>query len=332
MVVTFLGTLFLHLEFAVLVGILLSFAVYIMKTSVPEVTPVIPDDTFRHFTYQPEKPQCPQLAILDILGDLYFGAVNHIEEAIYQHLSKHPGQRFLLLRLHSVDQCDFSGIHALESIVNTSRERGGDVFMVRAHGPVLGLMTATGFCDDLGGDHFLTEDKAITYLFHNIIDPAICVYECEVRAFKECQNLPKQTYPTEYPYQTDTPTGQIADISPKKLWQQLGNDDPPLVIDVREPREFRRGHVPRALLFPLPRLLSDTSELPEDHPIVCVCRGGRRSARAVYMLHDKGYRNVAVLRGGMLAWEAAGLLEAVDEELYTGDKGHERTSSPQSGP
>ncbi len=44
MVVTFLSTLFLHLEFAVLTGILFSFAMYVMKTSVPEVTSVLPDD------------------------------------------------------------------------------------------------------------------------------------------------------------------------------------------------------------------------------------------------------------------------------------------------
>jgi rhodanese-related sulfurtransferase len=30
------------------------------------------------------------------------------------------------------------------------------------------------------------------------------------------------------------------------------------------------------------------------------------------MLQNKGYDNIAVLRGGMLAWEAAGLLEAID--------------------
>jgi SulP family sulfate permease len=174
-------------------------------------------------------------------------------------------------------------------------------------------MRSTGFCDYLGTDHFLTEDEAITYLFHNIIDPAICIYECEARVFKECQNLPKQTFPAGFPLHTDIPTGRIADISPQELWQQLCSGTPPLVVDVREPREYRRGHIPQALLFPLLKLLTDTSELPKDASIVIVCRGGRRSARAVNVLHNRGYDNVAVLRGGMLAWEAAGLLKAIDE-------------------
>ncbi|UCC89816.1 MAG: sulfate permease [Anaerolineales bacterium] len=313
MVVTFLGTLFLHLEFAVLTGILLSFAVYIMKTSGPQIMPVLPDENFRHFTPQRRKSPCPQLAILDILGDLYFGAVSHIEQAISQHLARHPDQRFLLLRMHSVDQCDFSGIHTLENIVRTTREKGGDVFMVRVQEPVLELMKSTRFCDYLSRDHFLSDDSAIDYLFHNIIDPAICVYECEARAFRECQNLPKQTYAAGIPLHTDMLTHPIASISPQSLWQELHGNTPPLVIDVREPREFQRGHVPRARLIPLPKLLSEASEgVPQDCPIVFVCRGGRRSTRVAHALRNRGYRNICVLQGGMLAWEAAGLLDAID--------------------
>jgi SulP family sulfate permease len=64
--------------------------------------------------------------------------------------------------------------------------------------------------------------------------------------------------------------------------------------------------------MPLPTLLPDGVELPPERQIVFVCRGGRRSTRAAYMLHERGYDNVSVLQGGMLAWEAAGLLEAID--------------------
>ncbi len=315
MLVTFLGTLFLHLEFAVLTGILLSLAVYVMKTSVPRVSPVIPDENFKHFLYQPDKSPCPQLAIINILGDLYFGAVSHIEKAINQYRARNPGQRFLMLRMNSVNQCDFSGIHALESVVRTYRDQGGDVFMVRVRPSILGLMKSTGFYDYLGADHFLAEDEAITYLFHRVLDPAICIYECEVKVFKECQNLPKRLYPIEIPLHTDIPPESIACVSAGELWAELRNRDvpPPAVIDVREPREFKQGHIPQARLMPLPQLISNASDLPYDREIVCVCRGGRRSTRATYILQSKGYQNVRVLEGGMLAWEAAGLLEAVDE-------------------
>ena len=312
LLVTFLGTLFLHIEFAVLAGILLSFGLYIMHTSVPQVHSMLPDDDFRHFVHQAQKPACPQLGVIEIQGDLYFGAVSHFEKAIYEHLSKHPEQRFLLLRMGSVNQCDFSGIHALESIVHTYRDGGGDVFMTRVQEPVRELMDSTGFSTQLGVEHFLSSDAAVEYLFHKIIDPAICIYECPVRAFKECQNLPKREYPIEIPLHTEIPAGSVADLPPRKLWEHLHSASPPLVVDVREPREFQQGHIPTAKLVPLPQLLSATEELPEDRSLVFVCRGGRRSTRAAYALQEKGHDKVAVLQGGMLAWEAAGLLEAIE--------------------
>jgi SulP family sulfate permease len=326
MVVTFLATLFLALEFAVLSGILLSFAVYIYRSSVPRVFSVLPDERYRHFVHQPEKPTCPQLAVLDILGDLYFGAVSHVEKAIAQHLAANPTQRFLLLRMHSVQQCDFSGIHALESIVRSIGDRGGGLFMVRVRQPVLDLMKTTGFWAALGEDHFLDEDTAISHLFHKVIDPAICIYECDVRAFRECQNLPKATFPAEIPLHTEIPAGSVAEVAARELWERLRGARPPHIVDVREAREFRQSHIPEARLVPLSTLLargvigSEAPELPRDRPMVFVCRSGRRSTRAAYLVQNQGYEEVAVLQGGMLAWEAANLLAAVDGPAVPGPK------------
>ena len=317
MLVTLLGTLFLAIEFAVLVGILLSFAYYIMKTSVPRVYPVLPDSTFKHFVQpQPGQQACPQLGIIKISGDLYFGAVNHVEEALLEHLEKNPEQRFLLLRMHGVNQCDFSGIHMLEAIQRACRERGGDIFFMKTQTPVLKLMKSTGFYDQIGSNRFLNEEQAIGHLFYHIIDPAICIYECQIRAFKECQNLPKQTQSLDIPFHTSIPADDIDEIKAEALYKALRNPNPPLVIDVREPREYRQGHVPQARLTPLPKILSDISTIPQDRPIVLVCSSGRRSMRAAQILRDKGYQEISVLHGGILAWEATGLLEAVEQPQF----------------
>ncbi len=315
MIVTLLATLFLPLQFAVLAGILMSLVYYLLKTSTPRVIIVLPDDTFKHFAHQPHKPCCPQLCILKISGDLYFGAVNHVEESIRQILARNPGQRFLLLRMHGVNHCDISGIHMLESLLRVCRERGGDLFLMKVQSPVLELMKSTGFCLQLGADHILREDYAIEYLFHKILDPALCIYECEVRAFKECQNLPKRPLPQgTIPLYTHIPTNGIAEITPQELWHRLMRSDaPPLVIDVREPREFKQGHIPQAQLIPLPKLLSEKPTLPSDREVVFVCRSGRRSQRAAYMLQGQTQANIRVLQGGVLAWEAAKLLEAVEQ-------------------
>jgi SulP family sulfate permease len=312
MLVTLLGTLFLRIDFAVLAGILMSLAAYLLRTSAPRVVPVLPDARFRHFLHQPDKPMCPQLGIMDIAGDLYFGAVSHVEEVIHQHRLRYPNQRFLLLRMHSVDYCDISGIRMLESLVRLYRAQGGDVFMVRVSADVRRLMQATGFADQLGADHILDEDTAIEYLFSKVLDPAICIYESGVRVFRECQNLPRPDYAIQIPLQLARPANAAPTITAAQLWQQLRDPTPPLVIDVREPREFGRGHIPQAQLIPLPTLLASPPNLPHDRPVIFVCRGGRRSARAAAILCGNGNGPIAVLDGGMLAWEAAGLLEAID--------------------
>jgi SulP family sulfate permease len=312
MVMTFVATLLLSLQFAVLIGILSSFAVYILRTSIPRVVCVLPDDNFKHLVHQPDKPLCPQLGIFKILGDLYFGAVSNVEKTIHDHLARHPDERYVLLSMESVNHCDISGIHIVESLMRACRDRGGDLFFERVQEPVEQIMRATGFCRQLGDNHILVEDQSIPHIYYRVLDPAICVYECEVRAFLECQNLPKQIIHGDHiPFHTQIPAGAVREINARDLWNQLHRESPPLVIDVREPREFQRGHIPQAKLIPLQQLMNNRPELPRDFPIVLVCQGGRRSLRAAYALRKEGYL-ASVLQGGMLAWENAGLLEAVE--------------------
>ncbi len=289
MVVTFLGTMFLPIATAVLLGIVLSFVLYVMRTSTPRIHAVLPDKSFRHFYYQPERDPCPQLGIIEILGGLYFGAVNHVEEFILEHSTQHPDQRFLLLRMHNVNHIDFSGIHMLESIVDGFRSRGGDVFMVRANPRVMRLMESTGFIEHIHPENFIDEDIVISKLFYHVLDPAVCIYECPVRVFRECLNLPKRTDLMQLPVDFDHDLSPIPTITAASLWDQLHThpvDPAPLIVDVREPREFRQTHIAEAVSLPLPKLLSNGYDLPQNRPVVLICRTGRRSRRAAHHLES----------------------------------------------
>lgn len=324
MIATVASTLLLPLQFAVLIGVMMSLAYYIWRTSLPHVHSVVPDAEFRHMVRQHDpatgvtRAACPQLGILEIHGDLYFGAAPQVENAIQDNLKRNPDQRFLLLRMLSVTQIDISGIHMLESVVRTYRERGGDVFVVRTLVPVREFMQSTGFFDLLGGDHFLDDDGAISTLFYKVLDPAVCIYECPMRVFKECQNLPKRHLPPEIVPHVALSGKPVPTIEPKALWGLLRTNRPPLVVDVREPREYHRGHVPQARLMPLVSILTEPLPVARDQSIVVTCRTGRRSQRAAHALIQQGFEDVSILEGGLVAWEAAGLLEAVDFALAEG--------------
>lgn len=79
------------------------------------------------------------------------------------------------------------------------------------------------------------------------------------------------------------------------------------VIDVREDWEYQEGHIPGATLIPLGSLPDRVDEIPQDKPVVLVCRSGNRSSQAYRFLTQQGFDNVHNMVGGMIAWEDARL-------------------------
>lgn len=313
LVATFLATLLLPLEFAVLAGMLVSFARFLIKTSTPGVYPVVPDENFRHFVNVGTSPVCPQLGVMNIEGSLYFGAVNHVEEAIRHNMEENPRQKFLLLRMYMVDHCDVSGIHMLESVVRRYRKLGGDVFMDGVRPRVMHMISLYGFDRVLGPDNILLDENAISHLFHKVLHPGFCVYECRERVFAECQALPKDDHAADFQFVTGNPEHEIEELAPTVVKMLLDDpDESLLLIDVREKGEFRNWHIKGSRQIPLRQLSAEGPELPPGHSLVFVSRIGRRSELAVHIMQDLGHLRAFNLKGGILAWEAAGFPIAVE--------------------
>ncbi len=90
-----------------------------------------------------------------------------------------------------------------------------------------------------------------------------------------------------------------------------------LVLDVREPEEYARGHVPGALNVPQAMLASQLDAIPRTQAVYVICEGGFRSLRAAQFLSQAGYPQVSNVKGGTAAWRNAGKplrLGAVDPE------------------
>jgi len=85
------------------------------------------------------------------------------------------------------------------------------------------------------------------------------------------------------------------------------------LLDVRQPGEYEKGHIPGAKLIPLPELQSDLSRIHPDRMTIVYCRSGNRSRSGVGILMGAGLENVYNMEGGILAYNglvAAGPPEA----------------------
>ena len=77
-------------------------------------------------------------------------------------------------------------------------------------------------------------------------------------------------------------------------------------LDVRTQDEWNEFHAPNSTLIPLDQLPDRLSELPDDQPIVVVCRSGNRSEMGRDILLDAGFLQVTSMKGGLTEWAASG--------------------------
>ncbi len=89
--------------------------------------------------------------------------------------------------------------------------------------------------------------------------------------------------------------------------EELAGANPPLVLDVRAPREWAGKRIEGSLNFPLNHLQERLAEIPRDRRIAIHCAGGYRSSIAASILHQSGITNLTEMAGGLAAWEAAQL-------------------------
>ncbi len=96
-------------------------------------------------------------------------------------------------------------------------------------------------------------------------------------------------------------------ISALAIAEELANTNPPLLLDVRNPREWTTKHVDGSVNLPLNHLQERVAEIPRDRRIAVHCAGGYRSSIAASILQQYGITNLAEMAGGLAAWEAAKL-------------------------
>ncbi len=110
-------------------------------------------------------------------------------------------------------------------------------------------------------------------------------------------------------FASDNGNEEVAGISPEDAAEGVAEGRFDVILDVRQPAEYKEMHIPGAVLIPLDRLKDEaqTRLNSPDKPVLTYCAVGGRSLQAARVLMDMGYTHVFNLEGGIIAWKEKGL-------------------------
>jgi SulP family sulfate permease len=190
LIITFLATLFLELEFAIYIGVLLSLVFFLSKTSTPNI-PTLSIDTIgsnpsRKLINVMNKPvkQCPQLKIIRIDMSVYFGSINHIQKRIAQIVENEKIYHILIVAT-GINFIDLAGGEALVDENRRLAKYNGGLYFVGLNSSVYEFAARSCFIKKIGSDHFFDSKTAAISSIYKRLDKSVCS-ACEARIFREC--------------------------------------------------------------------------------------------------------------------------------------------------
>ncbi len=158
MLITFLGTLALGIEEGILIGVVLSLALIIFRTTQPHTAVLgkIPGkphykniDRFDHLEIRNE------ILIFRFDARLYFANVNYFTEKIQEEiLAKGNQLKLVILDADSMNGMDSSGVHAIEALIDFCKDRKLRFCLVGVKGPIRDILHRAGVVDSLGEKNF----------------------------------------------------------------------------------------------------------------------------------------------------------------------------------
>lgn len=209
---TFLGALFLDLEFAILAGILISLMLYLMRSSKPRIVsrlpdPNLPNRKFYTVTAGDRRQQCPQLHIMRIDGSLFFGSVAYLREKFGQLEQQHPEQKHLAIVAQGISFVDIAAADVLANEAERRRAEKGGFYLINVKEGLWNSLEECHALDKIDANNvFQRKSSALRGIFQKL-DKSICA-TCSARIFNECHSV---EYTGEVPLavkQTDEETNK----------------------------------------------------------------------------------------------------------------------------
>ena len=158
LIATFAGTLALGIEQGILIGVVLSIAIIIFRTTMPHfaVLGKIPGKPhYKNITRFDNLEVREDALIMRFDARLYFANVNYFKEKIESEIARKGDKlKLFILDANSINGMDSSGMHALEEIVGLCREAGVEFNMASVKGPVRDILVKGGLDEKIGEANF----------------------------------------------------------------------------------------------------------------------------------------------------------------------------------
>ena len=187
---TFFSTLFLELEFAIYMGVLLSLVLFLARTSTPRIPTLSIDPDAaggkRKLINIVNKPvkQCPQLKILRVNMSIYFGSINHIQNRMGQIVENERIHHILIVG-DSINFMDLAGAEGLIAENQRLKAVGGGLYFSSLNACVYEFAARNDFIRKIGAKNFFDSTREAISGIYTRLDPEVCK-TCPALIFEEC--------------------------------------------------------------------------------------------------------------------------------------------------
>ncbi len=192
LVTTFFATLFLELEFAIYLGVILSLIIFLGRTSKPEIAALAPDVDYRFnkaiLTDIDSKPldECPAMKIIRVDMSVYFGSLNFIQSKLYR-ISEYENRKHILVIADGINFIDLSGAEMLCEEADRLDEEGGGLYFTGLKPAVYQSFSKTHAIKHIGNNHFFDEKHDAFVTLRRLLRMQGHCENCKLRVFAECR-------------------------------------------------------------------------------------------------------------------------------------------------
>jgi SulP family sulfate permease len=177
MILTFFSTLLLPLEYAIYMGILSTILIYLGQSSHINLTYILEDEQgqFIELPMKGIEKHNPQIAIVNIEGDLYFAAVEELRKQIEQILE--TDLKVLILRFRRTHLLGSTGVMALERLIKSAGKKGVRIIFCGLQEDIREPLYSAGVTDTIGEKNIFSADNQLYKSTQRALDKARDIIE-----------------------------------------------------------------------------------------------------------------------------------------------------------